>query len=139
MSPIQLWMEIAGILSAGALVAVLVVRASESKPKAASWKIPERIDKRLEEILTPTQSPSPEPSRRGMGWKSHTGEPVVIAKQEEKSTESEAVGVAEAGVHEGFFLHENLAIADERAVEVDAMAHRLDDPDAVYSHEKHYL
>ena len=134
MSPVQMWVEIAGVLCAGAAVALVVVRTSESRPKAASWKVPERIDKRLEEILAPQEASSPEPLRRGMGWKQTIEEPVVVAGKEEKAEERAS---SEAGP--GFLLDDGGKTSDEGGVKTDGMAHRVEEPQAVYSHEKQYF
>lgn len=51
MSQFALWMDVTGAFVALSLVVLLVVKLSEARPKAASRKIPERIDARLAEIL----------------------------------------------------------------------------------------
>ncbi|MGC8550731.1 MAG: hypothetical protein ACP5M4_13635 [Acidobacteriaceae bacterium] len=134
MSPFQMWIEIAGVLCAGAAVAVVVMRTSEARPKAARWKVPERIDKRLEEILSPREAPMTEPSRRGMGWKQASEEPVVVAGEEEKAEER-----ASSRVSVSFLLEERENRSGERAIESDGMAQRLGEPQAVYSHDKQYF
>lgn len=139
MSVFQMWVEIAGVLLSGGAVAVLVVRTFESRPKAASWKMPERIDARLEEILRPKQeeSESQKPSWRGMGWKSMVEEPVAIARDEGMAPELRASDVTGALTQEGFLLREGVRAVDAHEVDADAMAHRLEEPRAVYSHEKY--
>ena len=140
MSPFQMWIEIAGVLFAGGAAAVLVMRVSELRPKAANWKIPEPIDARLEEILKPEHElpAARESSRRGMRWKSIGKEPVAIVMEEEKGAEVHASDVTEALAHEGFLVREEGKAADVPVGEADAMVHRLEESHAVYSHEKYY-
>jgi hypothetical protein len=136
-----MWLEIAGVLSAGAAAAVLAMRVSESRPKAASMKMPERIDARLEEILRPKQAVLElrEPVVGGVVSEPKVSEAELISQEGEKLSDPQSREANEASVAEDFILQGGLETVDKPMMEGDGVLHWVEEPGAVYRHAKSYF